>query len=177
MALEKTAVITRGFELCREFAPIERFPIDAERFLHQPALSIEPRGLVEPVREDHACIGDVALNAITADALAHQIDRIGGQRIQLARAEWSENAQQVRAIEAIATEHEAAVAPRCAEPDLLRFEYDDVAHAALGKTERSRQPGQPAADDAYARAVPAGQTRTFKPSDGRFIEALHKCCA
>ncbi|MGF6639372.1 hypothetical protein OKW39_006589 [Paraburkholderia sp. MM6662-R1] len=145
-----------------------------ERIAHQTPLRFETRRFVEPVREDHAGIGRVAIDPIARNSLAHQLDRVGGQRIEFARASRPERLQQVGAIEAVAAEHEAAVASRCAEADLLLLEHDDVFDAAFGESQRGGESRKSAADDADVRAASAVERRVGRGAgDGGFVETLH----
>jgi len=173
IALEKAAAIAACFQALRERRGRHGFPVDAEAVFHQPALAVEPRVVAEPVGEDHAGVGEVAVDRIARDARAHQRDGVGGERVQRAGARRSEAAQQIRAVEAVAAEHEAAVAARRAEADGLGVEHDDFADAALDEAERGGQSGEPAADHADFRALPAAQRRARRPAHGCLVVAAH----
>ncbi|KGS20673.1 hypothetical protein X941_5764 [Burkholderia pseudomallei MSHR5569] len=173
VALEEAAAIAVRLQPRAQCAFIERLPVDAERLLHQLARRAKARRIVEPVREDHAAVDEFAIDAVARGARADQLDRVDRQAIERAGGLGAERAQQVRVVEAIAAEHEAAVAARRAEADRLRVEQRNVAHAALDEPEGCRQAGQAAADDAHVGIDAFGERGVGRARDRGFVVVLH----
>src|SRR6185312_4583476 len=101
----------------------------------------------EPVRPDHARIDRIAFDRVLRDALADQLDGVGGRGIQPARALRSELAEQRVLAERIAAEHEPAIAAGRAVTNAVALEQHYVAHTALREAKRQAHPGITAADD------------------------------
>ena len=171
--LEQAAVVALRLQPLAQRVGRNGFPVDAEFVLHQRAHAVEPGRIVEPVREHHAPVDDVAVDAVARDPRADQVDRVDGEPVQPAPFVAAERAQQVGVVEAVAAEDEAAVATRCAEADAFAVEHDDVLHAALDEAERRAQAGEAAADDADLRVDRAGQLRVGLAGNGGFVEVLH----
>ncbi|MNF77011.1 hypothetical protein D3C84_591380 [compost metagenome] len=156
VALKQAAEIALGLEHLFQLPGRDVVPVHAVGVLHQFARCFETGRIVEPVGEDHALVHQVAVDAVLPDAGADQLDGIEGQLVQATRFLRAQGGEEFGVAQAVASEDETSVAPRCTVADAVGLQDHHIGDAALGQPEGRRQSGQPAAEDADTRVNPAG---------------------
>jgi hypothetical protein len=89
------------------------------------------------------------LDGVLIDAPTNQSHGIRRAPIERTRTLRAELPQQRVLAAREATEHETAIAPRGAMPDLVRFKQHDITHPPLRQAQRRVQAGKAAADYAH----------------------------
>ncbi|MNF91085.1 hypothetical protein D3C84_736750 [compost metagenome] len=130
-------------------------------------LSLERRELCLGVGQFAKTPAQVAIDAVLADALAHQLDRFGPRALQVTHAFYTDVPGETADVMANAADQLATVAPAGAPADPPGFQQNNR-EPALSQFDSRVDPGKPAADHADI-----GDKVIFQRREGR--QRMSRC--